>query len=166
MKASAQSIPTTDDLRSSLQLVIDSKKHELAKLENALAWLDSPAPTAAAEEEKPQRQASKKPGRKPKAERTPKKSKKSPRTTTRREPADDDAPRARKGHVPKKGVEQLYCATLQERQAKTGELKADGYRRIGPGEPLTAGTYDVRPSGDEDESCVVLWRAKAEVDGE
>lgn len=105
------------------------------------------------------------PGRGTTQQRSPKKSKKSP-ATTRREPADDDAPRARKGHVPKKGVEQLYCATLPERQEKTGELKADGYRRIGPGEPLSAGTYDVRPSGEEDESCVVLWRAKAEVDGE
>lgn len=106
-----------------------------------------------------------------KAERTPVKSKKSPggrpKATTRRAAEDDDAPRARKGHVPKVGVEQLYCPTLTDRRVKTGELKADGYRRIGPGEPLTAGTYDVRPSGDEDESCVVLWRAKpAGVDGE
>lgn len=92
-----------------------------------------------------------KPATKAKATAKPAKAKKAA-------PADDDEPRARKGHMPKVGVQQLYCATLKERQAMTGKLKAEAYRRIGPGEPLAAGTYDVRPSGDEDDSCVVLWR--------
>lgn len=167
MKAAAQSTPT--EVRAELERIVEEKDQELTRLKNALAWLSSVAPSI--EAEKPERKATKKPGRKPKAERTPRKSKKAsaaarPKTTTRRGAEDDDAPRARKGHVPKVGVEQSYCATLQERREKTGELKAEGYRRIGPGEPLTAGTYDVRPSGDEDDSCVVLWRAKAEVDGE
>lgn len=95
--------------------------------------------------------------RAPKKEKAPAKAK-----ATKKAKVDDDEPRARKGHVPKVGVQQLYCASLKERQVCTGKLKAEAYRRIGPGEPLTAGTYDVRPSGDEDESCVVLWRAKAD----
>ena len=73
----------------------------------------------------------------------------------------DDAPQSAKGRLPRKGVQQLYCEDEPTRKAKVSELKAEGYTRVSGGQPLTAKTYDVRPSGDGDQSSVVLWREAA-----
>lgn len=72
----------------------------------------------------------------------------------------DDQPIVRMGMVPKVGVQQHLCETLAERRAKVAELKSAGYSRVGLREKLVPGTFDVRPSGDGDESVVVLWREK------
>lgn len=76
-------------------------------------------------------------------------------------PTSDDAPRTVKGKMPRVGVQQLYCEDESARRAKVNELKAAGYRRVGPGLPITPEAYDVRTSGDGDTSSVVLWREPA-----
>lgn len=153
--------PTTATAREALAAAIEQKDQELTALKNALAWLnaaDMPAGSAPVE-----RQAASKPERKPKAERSPKKSKKAtgPKASRRAAAADDDVPIARKGKMPTKGVQQLYCETLADRQAQLAKLKAAGFQRVGPTDKIVPGTFDVRPSGDGDDSCVVLWRAQA-----
>lgn len=73
--------------------------------------------------------------------------------------ADAD-PIARKGPMPKVGVQQQLCETLAERQAKVRELQGTGYVRVGVHGRVLPGTFDVRPSGDGGESVFVLWREK------
>lgn len=162
--------PTTATAREALTAAIEQKDQELTALRNALAWLntaDMPAGSAPVE-----RQATSQPARKPKAERSPKKSKKAKKATTRSKAprraaaADDEAPIARKGKIPTKGVQQLYCETLEDRKAQLAKLKAAGFSRVGPTDKIVPGTYDVRPSGDGDDSSVVLWRDQAGADGE
>jgi hypothetical protein len=170
----AQAVPTNDELREVLRRAIEQKDRELVALRNALEWLDQAAPAReeAPPQEKPERRRKrKKVERQAKKERAPKKSKAGKKAgkrggATSKPAGDNDEPRSVKGKMPKKGVEQKYCATLAARQAALEELKQGGYQRVGPGAPLTAGTYDVRPTGDEDDSVVVLWREKAEVAGE
>jgi hypothetical protein len=174
VRAAGQVVPTNEELRAGIRLAIEQMDRELVAMRNALSWLDQAAPTAeeAPPEEKPvRRQKRKKAERQAKKGRAPKKSKAGAKPGRRggassKPAAADDEPRTVKGKMPKKGVEQKYCATLPERQAAIAELKDLGYTRVGPGAPLTAGTFDVRPTGDEDDSVVVLWREKAEVAGE
>lgn len=151
------------NLQSVIQDLTAAREEALATagvLAEALSVLRRGTPVEIAhrsEAAKPKSTAKAKLLRAPKKEKAPAKAK-----ATKKAKVDDDESIARRGHMPKVGVQQLYCATLRERQDATGKLKVDGYRRVGPGEPLTAGTYDVRPSGDEDNTCVVLWRVKAE----
>lgn len=88
------------------------------------------------------------------------KPKAAPATTGKRKaPAiADDEPVARKGKAPTVGVQSEYCATDAERRDKVAELKAAGFTRAGTGVRLGPGMFDVRPSGDEDGTSVVLWR--------
>lgn len=128
---------------------------ECSRLETIIAAREGSAPGA---EELPAKKASAPPAAvKERATKPPQKGKhKGPRKLTA--PASDDAPVARKGHVPRVGVQQAFCADDRERVAKVAALKAAGYRRCGPTERLTAGLFDVRPSGDGDGSSTVLWR--------
>lgn len=146
-----------------LRRAIEKKEAEVEHLRSVLASIESLVSPA------PARRVAKKPSRRvAKPARAPKKSKKSPppqlkRKVTKAKKAaasDDFAPRTVKGQMPRVGVQQTYCATLKETQAAVGERKKLGYERVGPGVPLAAGTYDVRPTGDEDDSNVVLWREK------
>lgn len=79
------------------------------------------------------------------------------RKATKAAPTDDTA-RSVKGRKPTKGVVQTYCATLKERSNELARLRGLGYTRVGLNQPLTAGTYDVRASGDPDDSSFVLYR--------
>jgi len=134
-------------------------EEEIAELDRELRQMYAARKVFAGEPEEPQPPRRSKPNRgatkRAAAARSPKKS-----STKRPRRIADDAPIVRKGKAPKVGVEQLLCETLADRQKKVKELKADGYKRVGPGERLTSGTFDVRPTGDDDNGVFILWRAK------
>lgn len=140
--------PTLDFLRT--------KRSQIDAAIAAIEVLGSPAPEPSATGDAPPARggAHQKPASAPKSK--PAKAKASKRAAK----VDDAEPIARKGRAPVTGVQQLYCADEKERREKVAALKADGYERAGMGVRLGAGMFDVRPSGDEDGTSVVLWREK------
>ena len=166
MKAAAMT-PTTDTARTALVDAIAQKDHELTALRNALAWLDTAGKARAGSSAAESTASGSKSASKARATRSQTASKEAPSKKSARVSVTSDEPRARKGKIPTRGVQQLYCETLADRQEKLERLKAAGFQRVGPTEKLRPGTYDVRPSGDGDDSSVVLWRDQdAEVAGE
>ena len=118
----------------------------------------TPVPTAEVE---PKKRAAPKPRQETAKPKSAKPKSAKPKTAKAKAAPTDDAPQSAKGRLPRKGVQQLYCEDEPTRKAKVSELKAEGYTRVSGGQPLTAKTYDVRPSGDGDQSSVVLWREAA-----